>query len=219
MLVLATQFDVSAQRVMPTQSGCNRWRQKSAKKVPRNTFVQHARFVEVQVSAHREFLVDEPYFIRPRLLGDKKADDVLEAFLSNLPIDIVNVAKLEAYLAGADCGILAITVDRASAGYLALKWVFRFCRTQAPEQFAPLALPCVSQGCASAKCRNRSGRDIAMALNSFARQVRAAMVEKRILHFLRLFIQRGFTRRHEKRPTHLRARAAVVVHLSYDEEP
>ena len=114
--------------------------------------------------------------------------------------------------------MLPVTIDRDAAGLRAMKWLIRHCRLHVPATFSPHVTACVSHGCALGKGRNTHGKDIAVALNSFSRQLRLPNVEPVLVEGVMGQIKNNFFRRVERRPAWLRDRTSKVMTLLYGED-
>ena len=99
-----TQFDEIMQRVKHKYdkrgllSAPKRARAQQSKQM----FVHHAEYLSLEIQEDAEHVVKSPFFIRPRTMEEKTADDVIEVFLLNVPLPIEDPVRLRAYLFGVD---------------------------------------------------------------------------------------------------------------------
>lgn len=106
------------------------------------------------VSGIGEHIVDEPFFCRALFLQRLTSDDMIAGLLRRLPFNIADTGVVNELSNRCDVFVLAFTMDRASANYGVLHWLFAaLCAQGMPRNVLPFAEPCVPHGIALVKNR------------------------------------------------------------------
>ena len=135
----------------------------------------------------------------------------------NVSLPNEDPVRLRAHLFGADVCLLFVTIDLGTVGLRGMKWLIRHCRLHLLAPFAPHVVACVSHGCALGEGRNTHGKDIAVALKSFSRQLRLPNVEPALVESVLGQIAKH-RRELERRPERLRDPTSRVMMLLYPED-
>lgn len=96
----------------------------------------------------------DPFFCRALLVQRTRADDLISGMLRRFPFDITDPATVHAVSNRCDIFILAFTMDRVSANFGVLHWLFTLlCGEGMPRNLLPFAEPCAPHGVALVKGR------------------------------------------------------------------
>lgn len=159
----------------------------------------------------------EPVVSRSMLLETQSADDILEAVLHALPLDIEDQGCMQTAAASCDHLLLTFCVDRASANMRALSWIVEVLeRPGMPPNVFPHVEPCAAHGAALVKARARGDHDgIVKASHSLAALMRQARGLATLRDSVLQLVGRHLVVRRERRPTEVVDRCSRLAVLLY----
>ena len=154
-----------------------------------------------------------PFFIRPKVVENLKADSILHALLVSMPVPLLQTRKIAQQAATCDLLILSWAFDRASSNISGVQWFLKYIEN---EKATPLHVvahgePCNAHGASLVKGRVRTSTVIAAALISFSKLLRQGSFTDALREVVARLIDERLRVRPERRPVQQQERGQDLI--------
>lgn len=158
----------------------------------------------------------EPWRVRPVRLESTGTNFLIEALLMSMPIDLRKLGDVESATLNNECVVFTCTMDRASNNLLLCRWVCGWIESELRQRnlvFHPEL--CNLHGTALVKNRATSLKEVASALYSYTRWLRASRNHALLVDAIRSRISSLVEVKDEQRPAGAREESLNAVMLIY----
>ena len=173
---LTWQWDETTQKIRNALGPQLRGEKRSDARVASQSLMQSGRVIVYESLAAGGFCLSapEPILCRGTFLQSTSADMILEAILKRYPLPLDDAEAMAAALSGDSLLLLTFAHDRASANFVALRWLFqRVALPSLPKTVFAHAEACVLHGLQLARTRPAVGKTLVGATFSLTRFLRS----------------------------------------------